>query len=134
MIAALIFVVSLAAFGQFAFIYLRAVLMSVASQPLSEGVQEAAGIAGRQLRGEDFSHLLNLHAVCPQFTGEASGLKKVSLYYGAVDMLSRLGGKNLPSFSLWAQEELATCARFAAVVLDQRMAMNQAAAAQLRSY
>ncbi len=134
MIAALIFVVSLAAFGQFGFIYLRAVLISVASEPLSNQVQEAAGVAGRALRAEDFAKLLNLHAACPQFTGASSGLKKVSLYYRAVGLLSRLGGKSLPAFSQWAQQELITCARYAAVVLDQRMAINQAAAAQLRSY
>ena len=134
MIAALIFVVSFAALGQFGFIYMRAVLVSVASQPLSSEVQEAAGVAGRALCADDFSRLLNLHAICPQFTGETGGLKKVSAYYRAVDMLSRLGGKNVPAFSQWAQQELATCARYAAVVLDQRMAMNNAAAAQLRSY
>lgn len=134
MIAALIFVVSLAAFGQFGFIYLRAVLISLASQPLSNEVQEAAGVAGRALRGEDFAKLMNLHAICPQFAGETSGLKKVTVYYRAINMLSHLGGKNLPAFSQWAQQELATCARYAAVVLDHRMAGNTAAAAQLRSY
>jgi hypothetical protein len=133
-IAALIFVVSLAAFGQFGIIYLRAVLISVAAQPLSSDLQEAAGVAGRALRAEDFARLMNLHAICPQFTAEANGLKKVSAYYRAVNMLSRLSGKNLPAFSMWAQQELATCARYAAVVLDQRMAGNTAAAAQLRSY
>ena len=134
MIAALIFVVSLAAFGQFGLIYLRAVLISVASQSLSTEVQEAAGVAGRALRAGDFAKLMNLHAICPQFAGETSGLKKVAAYYRAIEMFSRVGGKNLASFSQWAQQELATCARYAAVVLDQRMATNQAAAAQLRSY
>ena len=134
MIAALIFVVSLAAFGQFGFTYLRAVLISVASQTLSAEVREAAGVAGRALCGDDFAKLMNLHAMCPQFTGEASGLKKVAAYYRAIQMVSRLGGKNLSAYSQWAQQELATCAQYAAVVLSQRMAMNQAAAAQLRSY
>lgn len=134
MIAVLIFVVSLAAFGQFGFIYLRAVLISVAEQPLSSDLQEAAGVTGRALRPGDFARLMNLHAICPQFAAESGGLKKVSAYYRAVDILARLGGKNLPAFSQWAQQELATCARYAAVVLDQRMALNQAAAAQLRSF
>jgi hypothetical protein len=133
-IAALIFVVSLAAFGQFGVIYLRAVLISVASQPLSSDVQEAARVTGRALRAEDFGKLLNLNSLCPKFAGETPGLKKVSVYYHAIAALSRLGGTHLPAFSQWAQQEMATCARYAAVVLDQRMAMNQAAAAQLRSF
>lgn len=134
MIAALIFVVSLAAFGQFGFSYLRAVLISVASQSLSAEVQEAAGVAGRALRGDDFAKLINLHGICPRLSGDTGGLRKVAAYYRAIEMVSRLGGGNLSSFSRWAQQELATCARYAAVVLDQRMAVNQAAAAQLRSF
>ena len=134
MIAALIFVISLAAFGQFGFFYLRAVLNSVASQELSTQVQEAAGFAGRALQAEDFGNLLNLNSICPKFAAETGGLKTVRTYFSVVDALSRLSGKHLSEFSQWAQKELITCARYAAVVLDQRMTINQAAAAELRSY
>jgi hypothetical protein len=130
-IAALIFVVSFAAFGQFAFIYLRALMVSVASQALSPQIQEAAGVTGRALRGDDFAKVFNLHEICPQFVGSSGGLRRVSAYYRLVAMFSRSGELNL---SGWAQQELATCARYAAVTLDQRIAANCAAAAQLRSF
>jgi hypothetical protein len=133
-IAALIFVISLAAFGQFGFFYLRAVLISVASQELSTQVQETAGFSGRALQAEDFGHLLNLNSICPKYEAETGGLKTLRAYFSAVDALSRLVGKHMPAYSEWAQKELVTCARYAAVILDQRVALNQAAAAELRSY
>ena len=130
MIAALICVVSLSALGQFAFIYLRALMVSVASQTLSYQIQEAAGVTGRALRGDDFATVFNLHEICPRFVGGA-GLGRVSAYYRMVAMFSSLGEMTLTG---WAQQELATCTRYAAVTLDQRISANCAAAAQLRSY
>ena len=131
MIAALICVVSLSALGQFAFIYLRALMVSVASQTLSSQIQDAAGVNGRALRGDDFAKVFNLHEICPRFVAGSGGLGRVNAYYRMVAMFSSLGDMKLTG---WAQQELATCTRYAAVTLDQRIAANCAAAAQLRSY
>ncbi len=134
MIAALILVVSLVGLGQFALFYLRAILVSVAAQPLTGRVQALSGLAGGPVRGEDFAKLLMLHEICPELKPEKSRLKPVQLYYSLIQAMSRLGATHLTLFASWASAELDTCAQYAAVLLDRRMERNLAAASQLRSY
>ena len=62
----LILVFSLAALGQFGVFYFRAVLGSVASQPLTGYVQQIEGFPSRPLRGSDFQQLIELQQLCPQ--------------------------------------------------------------------
>ncbi len=134
MIAALMFVVSMAALGQFAIFYLRAVLISVAEQPLSGWVNAASGIAPGLMQAREFDKLLILNKICPGLASNDQRVKLVQAYYSLVAALQQLTLKNLPAFARWAETEMTTCTRFVAVVLDQRLAATQTAAAAIRSY
>ena len=55
MFAAMLFAISAVAMSQFGMYYWRAVLASVASQPISESVLAAVSAENRPLRAEDFA-------------------------------------------------------------------------------
>lgn len=134
MTAALMLVISMAALGQFAVFYLRAILVSVADQPLSGWVNAAADIAPGLMQSRDFDKLLILNKMCPGLAVGDRRLKLVRAYYSVVAAFQNLTSKSLPAFARWAETEMTTCTRFVAVVLDQRLAATQAAAAEIRSY
>ena len=46
-------------------------------------------------------------------------LKEVSRYYRIIALVEKL-----PTLSTWANREMQLCSRYAAVVLDQNLAMN----------
>jgi len=128
MIAAVLFIVSAVALGQFGLYYWRAVLAGVAAQPLSERMREAAGIPAEGVGAGDFAAMMNLHDVTPGLREHNEGLRAVRVYYNALKAMSRL-----PQAAAWANREMTTCARYAAVVLDQRLTANLECAAEIRS-
>ncbi len=129
MIAAILFTVSVAAFGQFALYYWRALVAGVAAQPISDRVQVAAGLA-REVSGGDFNAILSLHDVAPGLKGDQGGLRVVRVYYRAMELLR---GLHMPSLAAWSEREMLTCSRYVAVLLDQRLERNLACAAEVRS-
>jgi hypothetical protein len=128
MIAVVLFTVSAIALGQFALYYWRAVLAGVASQPLSERLKEASGIDCEALGSEDFGVMMKLHDLTPGLREHNEGLRTVRLYYNALKTMSRI-----PRVADWANREMTTCARYAAVVLDRRLTANMECAAEIRS-
>ncbi len=120
LIAALIFVLAMAALGQFTLFYWRALLATTAAQPLSTAVREAAALDDREVVAGDFPALLTLCEVCPSLDRRIERLGAVRLYYRALD----LAGRILPALASWTSAEQATCSRYVAVVLDQRMLAN----------
>ncbi len=128
MIAAVLFIASAAALGQFALYYWRAVLAGIASQPLSERMIEAAGIGSDVVEAADFTAMINLHDVTPGLREHNEGLRLVRVYYRAVKALSRI-----PQMAEWANREMTTCARYVAVLLDRRLTANLECAAEIRS-
>jgi len=134
MLGALILVLSVAALGQFVVFYARAVLASVAAQPLIGYVQQIEGFPSRPLRAEDFPQLVQFQRLCPQVGPEARSLRMARVYYRALAAVKGMVNGFLPTLHGWAEREQTLCAQFAAVLLDQRLARTAAAAAEMRSY
>jgi len=133
MIAAILFTISMAALGQFAVYYWRAVVTSVAAQPLSDRVKAAAGLTTESVGATDFDAVMTLHDLTPGLKDHVGGLSLVRAYYRVIDALGRLVGAKVPSVAAWAQREMATCSRYVAVLLDQRLEGVLACAAEARS-
>jgi hypothetical protein len=134
MLGALILVFSIAALGQFVVFYARAVLASVAAQPLTGYVQQIEGFPNRPLHADDFPHLVQLQSLCPQVGPEARSMRAARAYYRALNAVKTIVNGFVPAFQGWAEREQTLCAQFAAVLLDQRLARTAAAAAEMRSY
>ncbi len=134
MVGILILVFSLAALGQFGVFYFRAVLASVASQPLTGYVQQIEGFPSRPLRGADFQQLIELQQLCPQVDPDGRSLRAARTYYRLLATLKHLINGFVPSLYGWAEREQTLCAQFAAVLIDQRLARTAATAADMRSY
>jgi len=133
MIAALLLVISLAAVAQFALFYWRAVLAGVAAQPLSERFREATQLGEVAMQAGNFDAIVNLNDMTPELKIGNGRLCAVRMYYNAVEALNRMAGKLMPQVGTWSEREMATCTRYVAVRVDQRMARNLECAAALRS-
>ena len=133
MIAALLLVISLAALAQFALFSWRAILAGIAAQPLSERFAEASPVGEAAMQGGGFDAMVNLHSMTPELRVGEGRLRAVRMYYHAVETLSRMSGKVMPQVAAWSEREMATCTRYVAVLVDQRMARNMECAAALRS-
>jgi hypothetical protein len=136
LIAAFIFVISVAALVQFAVFTWRAGFLRVASQPLpNQG--EAAFATRNLLQSQSFEDVSAYQQLCPEVGADAGqNLRSVRLYYSFLQSVSDLGSSVVEAAMPrgWAQREMALCTRYAAVVLSQRMERNQALAAEVRSY
>lgn len=133
MFAAMLFAISIVALAQFALYYWRAVLSSVASQPVSSAVFEAVHVPQAELRGVDFEKLASLLDLTPELKGRLGGLGTVGLYYKAIGKISELFGQLSPALAVWSDQERLLCARYAAVLVERRLEANLAQAASLRS-
>jgi hypothetical protein len=133
MFAAMLFAISIVALTQFGLYYWRAVLAAVAGQPVSDSVLTAARIENGRVLGSDFETLVGLHDLTPDLHPSRGGLGFVRLYYHIVDGISTTLGNAMPSVSSWCDQELAVCARYAAVQIDRRLQANLELAASLRS-
>lgn len=103
----------------------RAIWISSANQPLSDSLQLSAGIDAASIGAGDFGRLMNLcDQLSPELKKSSPWLREVSLYYRAIAKLQKLSGAKAPSISTWATQEMRTCARYVAVVLDQNLSMN----------
>lgn len=134
MVAALIFVISAAALAQFAVFTWRAALLSVAAQPLSEDICSAVGISANSIDPRDFQTLSSLHELCPELKQASRGIGLVGAYYHLVRALGWLGGRMIPGWGAWANREMATCTRYVAVAINERLQGNRICLAQVRAY
>lgn len=133
MFAAMLFAIAIVALFQFALYYWRAVLTGVASQTVSSRVLEAAQVAEPGLCGADFERLASLHELTPELKNDHSGLAMVRAYYGGVHRVQSLLKRLSPAFANWGEEEMALCARYAAVQIERRLQANLEQAASIRS-
>jgi hypothetical protein len=133
MFAAMLFSISLVAIAQFGMYYWRAVLASVASQPVSESVFAAISAENRPLEAADFVQFAGLHALTPDLAPHGGGLGLVRFYYGLTRAVNTMIGVHVPAIAQWIEQEGAICARYAAVQIDQRLQANMELAAALRS-
>jgi len=125
----LILVASIIAGAQFFIGYFRSMIASMAAQPLSEKFFVAAGFKNAAMRAEDFASLMGLHRLMPDVKTLPNSARRLNVYYSAVKMLS-----NLPGVRGWAQNEMSTCTQCLAVIVDQRLLLNLACAAESRSF
>ena len=133
MFAAILLSISVVALSQFALYYWRAVLAAVAGQPVSEGVLAAARVDNRVVTGEDFETFATLHDLTPTLDPRGGGLGFVKTYYSVVNKLATMASNRMPGLASWCDQERAVCARYAAVQIDVRLAMNFEMAASYRS-
>jgi hypothetical protein len=133
MFAAMLFAISAVAITQFGMYYWRAVLASVASQPVSESVLAAISAENRPLQAADFVQFAGLHAMTPDLTPRGRGLAMVRFYYGLTRALNMMVGVHVPVVAQWIEQEGTICARYAAVQIDHRLQANMELAAALRS-
>ena len=128
MLSTLMLFASIAAGAQFFVGYWRALLDGMAAQPLSEKFFVAAGFQNAAMRAEDFSKLLSLHRLMPDVKAVPNTVWRLRVHYSAMKML---GG--LPAVGGWARKEMDVCTRCLAVMVDQRLLLNLACAAEARS-
>ena len=128
MIAAIIFMVSVAAFAQFGLYYWRATISGIAAQAISERIRVAAGITHAGIGAQDFRNILILKDLSPQLRGPKGNFTAVRCYFAVVEKLGRI----IPAMANWANTEMATCSRYLAVRMDQHLERNLACAAQVR--
>ena len=111
---------SLFALVKFGIAQWRLILLSAADYQLSESLQFSTGIDTAAIGPQDFGKLKGLcDGMSPEMKRTSSWLKEVSLYYRIISLVEKL-----PALSTWANSEMLLCSRYAAVVLDQNMAMN----------
>jgi len=136
LIAAFILVISLAALLRFAVFSWRAGLLRGAARPVGSEAEARAEQALNSLYSQDFRDIYAYQKLCPDLRGGASGLRSVRVYYKIVQSLSALAGAILPKglATGWAQGEMELCARYAQVVLRQRVARNQTVFAETGTY
>ncbi|HYL47691.1 MAG TPA: hypothetical protein VEU52_11730 [Candidatus Limnocylindrales bacterium] len=125
MIAALICVISIAAFLQFFVSYCRSILASTRKVELSDRVREATGISNQNVAAEDFERLLQLVRLCPERGEDQTEIRVVWTYYGLMDVLNRIARPVFPGVAAWAQQERQSCSHFAAVALDRRISYSR---------
>jgi hypothetical protein len=127
MIVVIIFCFSTIAACQFGVYYWRAIILSVASQPISDRVRTAVGIASIGTNPDGFRIILGLLNMAPDLHGCSGGFRGIRTYYLVVETLGRF----IPSVASWSENEMATCSRYVAAVLDQRLGRNIACTAQI---
>jgi hypothetical protein len=133
LIASIIFVLSFAAMIQFAVLSWRAGLLSVASQPLAFESDLLADLSRKALNTGSFHAVRDYQKLCPNFRQEGvagPGLRTVGAYFRILQAATHFGSVA----SSWAQNEMATCTRYAAVQLSQRLARTQVLATEMGSY
>jgi hypothetical protein len=130
MIAALIFVVSLAVLLQFFVSYSRSIIAAYRKSELSEQVREVVGIEGQEVGSEEFGRLVQLVRLCPQKSDDQSDLRVIGLYYRMLGLLRAMAKSIAPRLSSWADRERTDCTYFVAVALDRRIAYSRDLLAQ----
>lgn len=135
LIAALIFVISMATALQFIVLSWRAALLKVASEPLSADWEPLAGSLAKSFISNGFSSLAAYSDLCPDFKGGAGPkVRTLRLYYQVLQVCQRIGQLITPNSALWTAREMALCTRCAAVMLSHRMEQNHALSASARSF
>jgi len=132
LIAALIFVISMAATIQFGILSWRAGLIRVAATQLSAETGGNFQIGSNLLKNNSFLDVEVYQKLCPNVSGDpAPNLRPVRLYYNFLKLANSFG---VSASQGWARREMDLCTRYATVVLVQRLQRNQALAFESRSY
>jgi hypothetical protein len=125
MIAALICVISIAAFLQFFVSYCRSVISASRGVELSERVREITGIAGGIIPADDFERLLQLVRLCPERSDDGTKIRAVDAYHNLLRAVNFAARAVMPGVVAWVERELQGCSYFAAVALDRRISSSR---------
>ena len=135
MLAALIFVISVAAAIQFGVFSWRAGLLSFTSEPLSEAMKPVTQFIADPQNPKDFHVFALLQELCPELhPSERRELWTVRLYYRTVSYLGSKLGAAAPAWRAWSHREMVACTRYVAVLMDQRLQRNLSCLAEIRSF
>jgi hypothetical protein len=129
MMAALIFVASLATLGMFFVSYCRSLMASSSRHPLSAEVRDVTEIR-TVATAADYRRVMQLLQLCPDRQEDHNELKAVNMYHSLLTATRQLFAWLVPSLRSWSEHEQAGCAYFAAVALDRRIAHNREMLAQ----
>lgn len=125
MVAALIFVFSVAALVRFGLAQWRSMWQTVACQPLSPSLRAVTGVAGDSIGPQDFDIFAKFFSESDQSAGEHNTwLNEIRLYYRCLQILRNVSAKTLPSVQKWTDSELVLCSRYAGAILDRRLNTN----------
>src|SRR5579862_9261942 len=105
MIAAVIFMVSAAAFAQFGLYYWRATISGIAAQAISDRIRVAAGITHAGIGAQDFRNIIILKDLSPDLRGASASFAVIRTYYSVIEKIGRI----VPAMASWAETEMATC-------------------------
>jgi hypothetical protein len=134
MIAICILVFSVAALIEFAVSQWRSMWMTVAAQPLSDCLQSATGIAAHAITENHFDLLLLSNEKLGASSQQGNlWLKEVKIYFRIVRAIDGICAKALPGLSIWTKNELVSCAKYAAAVLDERLNSSLAYGSEMAS-
>jgi hypothetical protein len=125
MIAALIFVISVAALLQFFVLHCRSILAYTRRVELSDRVREVAGIAAANVSAGDFDRIVELVRLCPERGDDRKEIRVVGTYYSLLDVLGRITRSITPKIAAWTENERKSCSYFAAVALDRRISYSR---------
>lgn len=128
MIAAILFCVSIVAFGQFGVYYWRATIANTATRQVSDRLRVAAGISTASVGSRDFRAILSVHDLTPDLRGASGTYLAVRAYYSIVETL----GHVIPWVTGWSEVEMVMCSRYVAVLVDQHLERNMDCATQVR--
>jgi hypothetical protein len=124
MIAAVIFVVSVATLLMFFASYCRSLVAASSRHTLSQEVRDVTGIWALA-SGEDFTRIMQLMSLCPERPDDRTGLRAIEVYHSLLMAVQTTAARIAPWLKQWADNECAGCANFAVVCLDRRIAFNR---------
>lgn len=126
LIAGLILAISMAAVLQFGLLYWRSVLHAAAAVPLASGVEAL-------VEGEGNATAFEWNRACPDLSGESPSsdwrMNWVRTYFRGAELLGRV----LPGLKEWAAGEMVSSARYAALLVTDRVERNRRYAAEMLS-
>ena len=129
MMAAFIFVCSVVTLLQCFVWYCRSLIAASAKEALSPEVRDVTGIA-RAASGEDFTRVMQLLQLCPERPEDRGSIQAVGTYFGLLNFLRATLARMVPSMRAWTESERGSCAYFAAIALERRIAFSRGMLAQ----
>jgi hypothetical protein len=120
--AVFVMAVSLAALAHSFISHCRTLLRAVANIQVSQNVRTLSGLDFGRTAMEAFSRLALLLQLCTPMTAERTReLRFVRLYCAFLKLAGLVPPPLLGRERIWLQREVAACAHFAAVALDERI-------------
>ena len=103
---------------------------------MSSAVQPALAQFSKSMTSNGFRDISAIHSLCPDLaSSQSTQLRHVKAYYRCMELLNSFC-ESIPSCGCgaWARQEMATCARYAVVMMDQRLQSNLACCEAIRAY